>query len=202
MKNLTTTLLLSCSIAVLMNSCAVNKASVSAQQNQIPESKESANTNFVKYKNGTVVYYNSLKLSIGAFKTPHLIANDKIKIYPKEILAYQNDEHYAISQDLIVNGRKSFVAKDALPGFAVRVAKGQLNIYCKKFFNGNAGVNEYFIQSGEDGLILAYTPDLMKAYLKDNYDATVLFEKNKSDLSEKIKDVADLFNTTQLVSKN
>jgi hypothetical protein len=49
-------------------------------------------------------------LKKGVFTSPHLLANGKIKIMPSEIVSYQNQDQYAVSQNTFSNGRKSFVA--------------------------------------------------------------------------------------------
>ncbi len=191
-------------VAVMMSSCAINKETVAVRQYEINNSKEVSATAFVKYADGSVKYFKSLKLVIGAFTTPHLLGDGVTKISPKEIIAYQNDQHYAISQTQIVGGRQTFVAKETLPGFAVRISKGKVNVYSKKFYNGNAGIDEYFIQAGNDGKIYAYTPDLMKSIIKDNYEAMAIFnhDDDKSDMMKKLQNIADVYNNSSLVTKN
>ncbi len=202
MKNTLSTLPFILAIAVLFSSCVANKEVASLRQVEIKNSKENVNVCFVKYNDGTVTYYKSLKLIKGAFKTPHLLADNSIEIYPKEIISYQNQDQYAISQSLFVNGKKSYVAKEALPGFAVRIAKGQLNVYCKKFYNGQVGVDEYFLQAGNEGKIYAYTPQLMKSIIRDNYEALAIFENNIEDMTKKLQATADVYNNSMLVTKN
>lgn len=82
---------------------------------------------------------------------------------------------------LCSNGRKkapSVLLKrsQALP-FAS--AKGKLNIYSKKFYNGRAAVDEYFIQEGSNGNIVAYTPELLKNLIKESDEAMNFFSKLK-----------------------
>jgi hypothetical protein len=202
MKNSLTNLAVVSAIVVLFSSCAANKEMASVRQAEINQSKENVNVCFVKYNDGTVSYFKSLKLIKGAFKTPHLLTDNGTEIYPKEIISYQNQDHFAISQTMFVTGKKSYISKEALPGFAVRIAKGQLNVYCKKFFNGNAAVDEYFLQSGNDGKIYAYTPQLMKSIIRDNYEALAIFEGNIEDMSKKLQSTADVFNNSMLVTKN
>ena len=191
-------------VTVMMSSCAVNKETAAVRQYDINNSKEVSGTAFVKYADGTIKYFKSLKLVTGAFTTPHLLADGVTKISPKEIIAYQNDQHYAISQSQIVGGRVSFIAKESLPGFAVRISKGKVNVYSKKFYNGNAGIDEYFIQVGNDGKIYAFTPDLMKSIIKDNYEAMAIFNQvdKTEDLTKKLQNTAEVYNNSSLVSKN
>jgi hypothetical protein len=188
----------------LMNSCATNKQMLADRDAEIQLSREaSAGGNFVKMKDGTIKQFHSLKLVTGVFTSPHLLADGKKKIPATEILAYQNGDHYAVSQALISNGRRSFVAVETLPGFAVRVVKGKLNLYCKKFFNGRAAVDEFFLQSGADGQIVAYTPELMKNLIRDNQEAFKYFLTGKeNDISKKLQATAELYNNSQLMSKN
>jgi hypothetical protein len=157
-------------------------------------------------KDGRIRHFNSLKLVTGVFTAPHLLADDGIKIYPSEIVAYQNKDHYAVSQTMLAGGRKSYVATETLPGFAVRIAEGKLNIYAKKFNSGAKCAEEYFMQWGNDGKIYAYTPELMNDILKDNPEAANYFKnkKNKVSLSKKLQTTASLYNnnTETLVSKN
>jgi hypothetical protein len=84
-----------------------------------------------------------------------------------ELNAYQIDGVYAISEKQIENGHKSKLAIDALPGFAKRVVTGNLNVYSKKYFNGRAAVEEFFVQSGEKGKIFVYTPETLKAIMEN-----------------------------------
>lgn len=202
MKNSLTNLSIIAVITVLFSSCASNKELSTVRFAEINQSKENLNVCFVKYNDGTITYFKSLKLVKGAFKTPHLLADNKTEIYPKEIISYQNQDHYAISQNLFVNGKKSYLAKETLPGFAVRIAKGRLNVYCKKFFNGNAAVDEYFIQAGNEGKIYTFTPQLMKSFIRDNFEALAIFDSNKDDLSKKLQVTAEFYNSSLLMTKN
>ena len=189
---------------LLLASCSTNKLTTAKITKSISESETTTFTNFVKKKDGSVVYYKSLKLVKGAFTAPHLLADNKLKIKPSEILAYQNEDHYAISQTQFVDGKKSNIAVETLPGFAVRVVFGKLNVYCKKYFNGRAAIDEFFIQSGNDGQIFAYTPELMKKMISDNKEALSYFnvELPKDDNQKKLQATAEMYNNAMLVSKN
>lgn len=190
---------------ILFSSCATsNVQQTEMQKTEASKSKETSSSVFVQLKDGSIKNYQSLKLVKGVFTTPHLLADGKIKIEASELIAYQNQDHYAISQSLITNGRKSFVAIETLPGFAVRIAKGKLNIYCKKFYNGRAAVDEYFIQEGSNGNIVAYSPELMKNLIKESDEAMNFFSKLKMkdrDMARKLQTTAELYNNTQLMTK-
>jgi hypothetical protein len=135
---------------------------------------------------GTIKNYATLKLVTGFLKTPYLLADGKIKIMGKDIKAYQNKDHYAISQAIFTSGHKSYVATETLPGFAIRIAKGKINVYAKKYYNGVAAVDEYFVQKGEGGQILAYTTENMNLMVKDDDEALAFFV-NKSYTTPKSK---------------
>ena len=187
----------------MFGSCASNNQIAAIRTSDLSASKENTAACFIKLKDGSMKNYQTLKLVTGVFVTPHLVGDGKDNIYAKDILAYQNDKHYAISQTLFVNGQKSYVATETLPGFAVRIAKGKLNIYAKKFYNGRAGVDAYFVQSGENGEIYSFTPDLMKSMIKDNQEALTFFNENKKgkiDLSQKLQSTVEMYNNSMIVS--
>jgi hypothetical protein len=159
---------------------------------------------FVQMNDGTIKNFNTLKLVTGIFKTPHLLANDSIVIMANDIKAYQNKDGYAVSQKEFTTKKQSTVAVKALPGFAVRIASGKLNVYSFKYYNGHNTTEKFFLQSGEQGQILAYTPELLNELLKDNSDAFSLFnEKNSSTtFSKKLLASVEMYNTSILISKN
>ena len=167
-------------------------------------SKASSSSSFVKLKNGRTVYYNKLEIIKGVFTAPHLLANESIKIKPSEIEAYQIEDLYAVSQKYIMNGHKSAVAVDALPGFAKRVVKGKLNVYCKKYFNGRFATDEFFLQSENDTRIYAYTPELFKKMIEDNEEALKYYHKETVgvDPSKKITNTAEMYNQSAFMTKN
>jgi len=189
---------------ILLNSCATSSVSRVQRKTDTESSKEPASACFVQLNDGTIKHYSSLKLVTSVFAAPHLLADGKIKIKASQITAYQNTDHYAVSQKTFCCGRKSHVATETLPGFAVRTVKGKLNIYCKKYFNGQVAVDEYFLQSGDEGKIFAYSPELMNELVKDNADAYNFFnsKKFKGSLPEKLHATAHLYNNGQLMTKN
>lgn len=186
MKKIKSLLLLSAVLLTVLLLTSWSTEKNNSTQILIEEKKplDNASKVFVKYKNGSVVYYQSLKLVKGLFATPHLLADGKLKINPSEILVYQNEHHYAISQTLITEGKKSAVAVETLPGFAIRLVKGRLNVFTKKYYNGNVAVAEYFVQLGNDGKIQKYTPELLKSIIKDDQHALNFFSKKLNVLQE------------------
>lgn len=168
------------------------------------ETPKEALSCFVELKNGSIKQYTSLELVTGVFKIPHLLADGKIVIKSDEIMAYQNKEHYAISQKKINNLKPSKVAVDALPGFAIRVAKGKLNVYSLKYYNGHNTTHKFYLQAGEDGEILLYTPELLNELVKDSNEAYSYFnDKNKDAATpNKLLATIDIYNNSKLISKN
>lgn len=189
---------------LLISSCSTNKIMTNDKDQVKKEMSNTLSTSFVKKKDGTIVFYNSIELKKGVFTSPHLLANGNIKIMPSEIVSYQNQDHYAVSQNTFSNGRKSYVAVKTLPGFAVRVVKGKLNIYCKQFFNGRAAIDEFYIQAGNEGKIYLYSPELMKELIKDNNVALNYFNQSEdlNDYSKKLQTTAEIYNNGMLMSKN
>ncbi len=160
---------------------------------------------FVNFKDGTTKYYSSLKLVTGVLMTPHLLADETIIIEANNISSYQNNLHFAVSEKMLTTKRKSYVATETLPGFAVRIVNGRLNIYSRKFYNGQFTVDEYFLQSDATaGYIVAYAPDLLKSILKEEPKAVaVLNIKTKGIQKTKmLLETANLFNSSQMLTKN
>lgn len=158
---------------------------------------------FVQKKDGTIQHYSSLKMVTGIFTSPYLLADGNIKIKAADIKAYQDAEHYAISQKYLENGHQSKVAIDALPGFAIRIVSGHISVFCKKYFNGAKAIDELFIQSGEDGKILPYSPELVLEMVKDHQDILkILNSKDNKTLTERLLAVAEIYNQQHLLTKN
>jgi hypothetical protein len=190
------------SIVAIMGGCStVNKAHLDRDAN-IRNAKENSSNCFVRNLDGTIQHYTSLELVTGLFTAPHLLADGKIIISSADITAYQNEDHYAISQDNFQSGRHSKVAVEALPGFAVRIAKGSLNVYCKKFFNGAKAVDELFIQSGDEGKILAYSPELLNEMVKDHREILDLLNSKNNTVTSRLLAIAEIYNQQHLISKN
>ncbi len=202
MKNILNAIVGLVFLTVLNSSCS--KFGCVYITNPSNASKLSNRSSFVKLKNGRTVYYNKLEMIKGIFTAPHLLANASIKIRPSEIEAYQISDHYAVSQKYIMNGHKSAVAVDALPGFAKRVVKGKLNVYCKKYFNGRFAIDEFFLQSENDSKIYAYTPELFKKMIEDNEEALNYYHKETVgvDPSKKMTNTAEMYNQSTFMTKN
>ncbi|MCP9750346.1 hypothetical protein [Ferruginibacter sp. HRS2-29] len=166
-------------ILIAMTSCFTSKISPEQRKSDIESSKETDAACFVKMPDGTVKNYTSLKLVTGVFTSPYLLADDKIRITPAEIVAYQNKDHYSVSQTTFTSGRRTCAATETLPGFAVRIAKGTVNVYCKKRYNGDRAVDEYFVQTGDNGNIVAYSEKVMSEILTTHPEAAGLFKGKK-----------------------
>jgi hypothetical protein len=203
MKTTLQTLAIAGACSALVSSQAITNAFNNTPANSPIEIAPISAKAFVKKKDGTVEYYQTLKLVKGVFKAPHLLADGKTKIEAKDIIAYQNDQHFAISQETFAGGKKSFVAVETLPGFAIRISKGKMNVYCKKFYNGRAAVDEFYLQLGDEGSILPYSADLMTSMISNNNEALSYFSANPEEmLTKKIQIVADLYNNSALITKN
>ena len=184
-----------------LTSCAVSKMGADA-----PVDAKSANNQlpcFVELKNGSIRQFNTLKLVTGPFVTPHLLADGKEKLETAAIKAYQTNQLYAITQEVFVDNIRSKSAVETLPGFAARIAEGNLSIYCKKYYNGRTTAEQLFVQK-DGGEIFAFSPDLLETLLKDNAEAKELFKKTTkiSPISKRVTAVAELYNRNALLSRN
>ena len=97
-----------------LNSCTSSKNSIDQHKAETESVKEDASC-FVLLKDGTVKNYSSLKLVTGVFKTPHLVADGNVVINPEEIKAYQNKEHFAVSQKQFNLTKKSWTIVISAP---------------------------------------------------------------------------------------
>lgn len=191
MKTHATVVALLTGSVMALSACHTNHAITEQRQKAVVHSRESeGNGCFVQWKDGRIENFKTLTLETGMFKTPCLLADGQRKIQASDILAYQNQTHYAISQTQFQNGRKSYVAVETLPGFAVRVAKGRMNVYAKKFYNGQHAVDEYFIQEGDKGQVVACSNEVMEKLLVSDpesfdfvYAKIVTTTKSKKQLS-------------------
>lgn len=191
-------------VGLLAASCSSSRIATQNRIEHARQSMESSSGVFVVRKDGQVVHYQTLTLETGMFRAPHLLADGRIRIQPGDISAYQNHQHYAISQDQFSSGRKSYVAVETLPGFAVRLVKGKLNVYCKKFYNGRAAIDEFYVQSAHDGKIYAYSPDVLSTLIQGNDEAMGYFKQSqtKTELNKKILTTAAIFNHGLLASND
>ena len=204
MKKPNTLILMLLSIVPILYSCAVSQDTVITHQLETKISSQTEQSCFIILKDGSKHYFTSLQMVTGVLMAPHLLADKLQKIYPTEIIAYQSNDQYAVSQELFASGRKSYIAFDALPGFANRIARGHLNIYTKKLNVGARMIDEYYIQSGDDGPIYAYTKEMMNTFLKDHPDASNYFNDPsiKVPIAKKIMATAALLNANSMISKN
>jgi hypothetical protein len=188
---------------VLLNSCVTSKNSIGQFNHEITSTKDMPSC-FVEMNDGTVKNYSTLKLITGIFKPPHLLADGTLIINADKIKIYQNKDHYAVSLKKITGAAKSYVAVETLPGFAIRVVKGKLNVYAFKYYNGHNTSEKFFLQSGDEGEISTYTPELLNELLKDNAEAYTFFnEKNKElSLSKKLLATIEIYNSSKLITKN
>jgi hypothetical protein len=192
------------SLIILLNSCSTAKNTVSDARVDTDRVKENNNSCFVQKNDGVILNFSSLKLVNTVFNDPYLLADNKTRIYPKDIKAYQDKDYYVVSQKGFVNARKSYVSTEALPGFAVKLVSGKLNVYRKKFYNGTNAADEFYLQLGELGQIVRYSPKVMKEILKDNTEATSYFNSRSKNisLSQRILSTAALLNNDRGVTKN
>ncbi|MBS1513203.1 MAG: hypothetical protein JST86_20370 [Bacteroidetes bacterium] len=191
------------SALLLLNACTSSKNSIDFHKPE-PLAAKSPGSCFVQLKDGSFKNYASLKLVTGIFKTPHLVADGNIVIESSDIKAYQDNQQFAVSQKEFTQSKPGFVAVDALPGFAVRIVKGRLNVYAAKFYNGHNATEKYYLQNGDEGAILAYTPDIMRDMVKDNTVASSFFSTKNKQLTgaKKMLATVDIYNNPKEVSKN
>ena len=158
----------------------------------------------MQLNDGTIKQFSTLKLVTGILTTPHLSGDGKVVINAKEIVAYQNDKHYAVSSKILTSRKSANVSVETLPGFAVRVLSGKLNVYCRKYYNGASTSDEYFLQNGSDGYIIAYSKDVLKSMLKDDMNASAFFNSKikVSPMSKKILTAVEIYNKAQMMTKN
>lgn len=188
----------------ILSSCSVGKNAISGQQEGIIRNSNTGSGCYVQIKDGSTRDFTSIKMVTGVFKTPYLLADGKEIIEPADIIAYKNEELYAVSPLLLTSKKKSFVAVKTLPGFAVKIVSGKINVYHRKFYNGSNTVDEYFIQDGDDGFIVSYTKDLLKGLLKEDAKAMAFLNSNSkvTPKSSKIVMAIELYNNGQLITKN
>lgn len=191
------------SIIFLLNSCASSQVYQSQRKADVENAKVTTTGCFVEFNDGSLKNYSTLVLVKGVLKTPHLLADGKTRIDAKDIKAYQNKEHYAISQTVFNPKRRSLVAVESLPGFAVRIAKGDLNVYVRKTYNTQKAVDEFFLQAGTDGEIVEYSYTLMNDFIKNSPEAKEFFnnKKYKAPKPRKLKVTAEIYNNSQSITK-
>ncbi len=205
MKKKATLALAIAGVLLFMQSCAASSVTTLPEPpSEDKPGRAGSNSSYVILKDGSIQQYSTLKLVTGLFTSPHLLADGKTEILANSIFAYQNETHYALSPENLVNGRRSKSAVEALPGFAVRIATGKLNVYSHKYFNGSGTSEELFIQIGNEGAVMAFKPELMNDILKDHPEAFDFFHSRnkKAPVSKKLIATAELFNRQPLLSRN
>jgi hypothetical protein len=168
------------------------------------EARERGRNCFVQYNNGLFKNFKSLVLIRGIGQSPHLLADKQIRIYTDDIICYQNEDHFALSADgFLKGGHNSKIASETLPGFAVRIMKGKLNIYVKKYKSGPRVVDEFFFQGGNQREVIVYTPDLMESLIRKMPQALEFYNEYKKQLpkTKELIATAHIFNHTYLASK-
>jgi len=192
------------SATILICSCTVSKNAAEPQQTTFKPVTETSAGCFVQLNDGTIRQFTTLKLVTGILTTPHLVGDGKAVIYSKDIIAYQDARQYAVSAKVLTSKKSGSVSVVTLPGFAVRVLSGKLNVYCRKYYNGTNTSDEYFLQNGNDGYIVAYSKEVLKNMLKDDINASA-FLNSKTKVfpkSKKILTAVEIYNKGQMMTKN
>jgi hypothetical protein len=169
MKKITTSLLLAASSMFFLSACSVNQSLLQTEAMQSRAADNLEGGSFVRFKNGHMLYCQTLELKKGIFVSPHLLGDGWYKIKAAEVDHYQIDGEMAVSESRLHDDRTSRVAKNTLPGFAIRSVSGSLNVYQRKLFNGRSTYDRYYIQWGNDGQIVKYSPDALKKMLNEHH---------------------------------
>lgn len=204
MKNFTPVIAVLISTTILLSSCAISKNSIDQTQTETKTVNETAAPCFVRLNDGNIKQFTTLRLVTGLLTTPHLLGDGKVIITAKEIIAYQNERHYAVSAKILTSKKTANVSVQTLPGFAVKILSGKLNVYCRKYYNGANTSDEYFLQNGNDGYIIAYSKDALRSMLKEDAKALEFFN-SKAKVSPKAKKIlaaVEMYNSSQLMTKN
>ncbi len=157
---------------------------------------------FVKFNDGTVKQFTSLKLVTGLFKEPHLLADETTPIKTETVMAYQSKDCYAVSQKGFAPLVNSQVAKEALPGFAVRIVKGRINVFSVKFYNGHNTTEKLFLQSGDDGDVIPCTKHMLNDIVKETPEAVAVLDTKAIPENKRILAAVEAYNNSKLISKN
>lgn len=190
-------------LLLLLASCSAGRHTMDRME-QMFESREKGKHCFVQFADGRFKQYRTLELVRGIGQSPHLLADGRTRIYPAEILCYQNADHYAISSHgFLIGGHPSKIFSETLPGFAVRIMRGRLNVYVKKYKSGARVLDEFYFQQGNQREVYAYTPELMDALIKNMPEALVFYNEYKKKLhkSKELIATAHIFNQTYLASR-
>lgn len=205
MKNHITAIAALFCASALFHSCAVSENASIVKKEDAENNNHISKTCFVQLNDGSIKQYHSLKLVTGVFSTPHLVADDNQVINTRDIIAYQDKKHYAVSAKLLTSKKSGAVAVETLPGFAVKILSGKLNLYSRRYYNGANTTEEYFLQEGEEGHIIAYSKEALKIMLGEDKKALYYFNsKTKKSAQSKIiiATVAMYNGNTHLLTKN
>lgn len=163
MKKITSSIVLAFSVLFFLNSCSVNHSIQEDDLIHFKQNDDNAGASFVRFKDGHVLHCQTLIFKKKGFlTTPYLLADGWYKIKANDVERYQIDGKLAVSGTNIKDELNSVVAKDALPGFAVRLVSGKMNVYQRIIFNGRSAFTRYYIQLGTTGPIVKYSPEALK----------------------------------------
>ena len=197
--------LIAACVALVLSSCSSAKNSLATEKPiaiNVIEKEENKNC-FVVANDGAITYYKSLKLVTAILSTPYLLADGKVKIMPDEIKAYKDKKHYAISQKIFYNEEKGHVATHVLPGFALKEKSGSINVYSLQIYSVGKVYKKYFLQNGENGAILSYTPVLLHNYVNDENSLANEIDLGKKKMNtKKVLSIVDNFNNSAAITKN
>ena len=87
-------------VTLTLFSCNTSKNSIANDKQESEIMVEHTSASFVQYLDGSIQNFQSLKLITGILVTPHLLGDGNKVIYAKDILAYQDNKQYAVSQKL------------------------------------------------------------------------------------------------------
>ena len=186
-------------IILFASGCSTGK-NVVERKEILLNAKETETGCFVIFKDGRTEFYQTLVLKTSMINAPYLLADGNTRISGNEVEAYQTEKYYAVSQ-VTVNDLHSKIAIECLPGFAVRIAKGRMNVYDRRCLRTGAS-REFYIQAGDNKPIFEYSPDLMNAVIKYHYEAYNYFNSSKkAKLLTKIYTAADMYNNAPSYTK-
>ncbi len=167
-------------LVLLFSSCSVNKT-LTNQSSFDFNSKDADQIPYVRFKNGKMLYCQTLELKKGIFTSPHLIGDGWYKIETADVAEYKLNGQLAMSEEKLNDKKHSNVSIGALPGFAVQIVKGNLNVFHRKYFNGRNAVNRYYLQIGNEGPIMLYNAKSMKELIATHEELSQLPEPPVKD---------------------
>jgi hypothetical protein len=77
-------------------------------------------------------------------------------------------------------------------------------VYSRKYYNGGNTREEYFLQNGNEGYIVAYSKAVLISMLKEDTKALEYFNSRSkiSPRSKKLLVAVQMYNNGQLITKN